>query len=94
MYFHLVPQVMLPSMSASQAPTPVTIPAFPTCLALLAAAACSGIETASAACRSCRTGANAGFSTILFKLLWPEATVVMLEPDPSNFAILTRNTAT
>ncbi|KAI7839152.1 hypothetical protein COHA_007155 [Chlorella ohadii] len=39
-------------------------------------------------------GANAGFSTILFKLLWPEATVVMLEPDPSNFAILSRNVAT
>jgi len=42
----------------------------------------------------CSAGANAGFSTILFKLLWPEATVVMLEPDPSNFAILSRNVAT
>lgn len=37
-------------------------------------------------------GGNAGFSTSLFKLLWPEATVVTLEPDPSNFAALKRNT--
>jgi predicted O-methyltransferase YrrM len=38
-------------------------------------------------------GANAGFSTLLFKLLWPDATVVSLEPDPSNFDMLKRNTA-
>lgn len=45
-------------------------------------------------CPAHAAGANAGFSTILFKLLWPDATVVMLEPDPSNFAILSRNVAT
>lgn len=39
------------------------------------------------------TGANCGMSTLLFKLLWPEATVVSLEPDPSNFDMLQRNTA-
>lgn len=39
------------------------------------------------------TGGNAGFSSLLFKLLWPGATVVALEPDPSNFAVLRRNTA-
>ena len=38
-------------------------------------------------------GANAGFSTLLFKSLWPDATVVSLEPDPSNFDMLKRNTA-
>ncbi|KAI7846436.1 hypothetical protein COHA_000048 [Chlorella ohadii] len=38
-------------------------------------------------------GANAGYATALFKLLWPDATVVSLEPDPSNFAQLRRNTA-
>ncbi|KAL4855450.1 hypothetical protein ACK3TF_003986 [Chlorella vulgaris] len=37
-------------------------------------------------------GANAGFSTLLFKLLWPDAVVVSLEPDPSNFAMLQANT--
>ena len=36
-------------------------------------------------------GANVGFSTVLFKLLWPDATVVSLEPDASNFALLQRN---
>ncbi|KAL4857493.1 Glycosyltransferase family protein 64 protein C5 [Chlorella vulgaris] len=37
-------------------------------------------------------GANAGFSSMLFKLLWPNATVVSLEPDPTNFAMLKANT--
>lgn len=37
-------------------------------------------------------GANVGFATVLFKLLWPDATVVSLEPDPDNFAMLQRNT--
>lgn len=55
-------------------------------------ALCCSIEAHCLQC--CPAGANAGFSTILFKLLWPEATVVMLEPDPSNFAMLSRNTAT
>lgn len=36
-------------------------------------------------------GGNAGFSTMLFKLLWPEAMIVTLEPDASNFAMLKRN---
>jgi hypothetical protein len=40
----------------------------------------------------CVAGANAGFSSMLFKLLWPNATVVSLEPDPSNFAMLKANT--
>jgi FkbM family methyltransferase len=38
-------------------------------------------------------GANAGFTTTLFKLLWPAAVVVSLEPDPANFAALVRQTA-
>ena len=38
-------------------------------------------------------GANGGFSAALFKLLWPNATVVCLEPDASNYEALQRNTA-
>jgi FkbM family methyltransferase len=38
-------------------------------------------------------GANVGFSTSIFKVLWPEAIIVSVEPDPSNFAALQRNTA-
>lgn len=38
-------------------------------------------------------GANAGFSASLFKLLWPQAIVVCVEPDASNFEALQRNTA-
>lgn len=37
-------------------------------------------------------GANAGFSTSLFKLLWPDAIVVSVEPDPKNFQALQQNT--
>ncbi|EFN59141.1 hypothetical protein CHLNCDRAFT_137966 [Chlorella variabilis] len=37
-------------------------------------------------------GANAGFSTSLFKLLFPNATIVSLEPDAHNHAALMRNT--
>ncbi len=33
-------------------------------------------------------GANAGFSAVLFALLWPNATVVALEPDAGNYAAL------
>jgi hypothetical protein len=33
-------------------------------------------------------GANAGYSTLLFTLLWPNATIVALEPDPANFGQL------
>ncbi|KAL4548212.1 hypothetical protein Ndes2526B_g07402 [Nannochloris sp. 'desiccata'] len=38
-------------------------------------------------------GANAGFSTSLFKLLWPDAVVVSVEPNPNNFEALKKNTA-
>jgi FkbM family methyltransferase len=37
-------------------------------------------------------GANAGFSAVYFKLVWPEAAIVAVEPDPENFALLERNT--
>lgn len=40
-----------------------------------------------------RLGANAGFSTTLFKLLWPDATIVSVEPNPKNFETLKKNTA-
>jgi FkbM family methyltransferase len=38
-------------------------------------------------------GANAGFSAVLFKLAWPGATVVALEPDSGNFEALERQVA-
>ncbi|KAL4525663.1 hypothetical protein Ndes2526B_g09396 [Nannochloris sp. 'desiccata'] len=38
-------------------------------------------------------GANAGFSTSLFKLLWPDAIIVSVEPNPKNFETLKKNTA-
>ena len=38
-------------------------------------------------------GANVGFSTLLFKLLWPDAVVVSVEPNHDNFEILRKNTA-
>ena len=38
-------------------------------------------------------GANSGFSTVLFKLLWPNASIVAVEPDAKNFEALMRNTA-
>lgn len=59
--------------------------------AAAACPACVGITALPLVARP--AGANAGYSTVLFKLLWPEATVVMLEPDSSNFAMLRRNTA-
>lgn len=37
-------------------------------------------------------GANAGFSSVLFKLLWPEAVVVSVEPEKGNFRVLKKNT--
>jgi len=37
-------------------------------------------------------GANAGFSSVLFKLMWPESVIVSVEPDPRNFELLQRNT--
>lgn len=38
-------------------------------------------------------GANAGFASSMFKLMWPDATVVSVEPNPKNFEALKRNTA-
>lgn len=40
------------------------------------------------------TGANVGISCNLFKMLWPDSTVVSLEPDSGNFGGLKRNTQT
>jgi FkbM family methyltransferase len=37
-------------------------------------------------------GANIGLSTLYFKHIFPEAKVVALEPDPSNFHMLQLNT--
>lgn len=37
-------------------------------------------------------GANVGLASVLFKLLWPDAVVVALEPDADNFAMLQANT--
>lgn len=38
-------------------------------------------------------GANAGFATMLFKLLWPESVVLALEPGDENFKVLEMNSA-
>ncbi len=38
-------------------------------------------------------GANAGFSSVLFALLWPDAVIVALEPDASNYAALVAQVA-
>ncbi len=38
-------------------------------------------------------GANAGFSTVLLALMFPNAHVLALEPAASNFALLVKNTA-
>ena len=37
-------------------------------------------------------GANVGYASVLFAERWPEATIVALEPDSSNFDLLLRNT--
>jgi FkbM family methyltransferase len=37
-------------------------------------------------------GANVGYSSILFALAWPDARVIALEPDESNFLSLVNNT--
>lgn len=37
-------------------------------------------------------GANAGYATIFFAQKFPKAQVIAVEPDPDNFAALTRNT--
>jgi FkbM family methyltransferase len=38
-------------------------------------------------------GANVGYASVWFANAWPEATVVAVEPDADNFALLERNTA-
>lgn len=38
-------------------------------------------------------GANAGFSTIYFANRYPRAKIVAVEPEPSNYGLLVRNTA-
>ena len=37
-------------------------------------------------------GANIGLATIFFKNKFPEATIIAVEPEPSNFALLKKNT--
>ncbi len=37
-------------------------------------------------------GANIGLSTIYFKYKYPHAVIIAVEPDPSNFELLVRNT--
>jgi FkbM family methyltransferase len=37
-------------------------------------------------------GANVGYASVLFAERWPEAEIVALEPDASNFELLVRNT--
>ena len=36
-------------------------------------------------------GANCGIASRIAARLWPNATIVSLEPDPDNFAILSKN---
>lgn len=36
-------------------------------------------------------GANVGMSAVYFSTRYPEATIVALEPEPSNFEVLTKN---
>lgn len=38
-------------------------------------------------------GANVGFASVRFAQLYPQATIVAVEPDAANFAILLRNVA-
>jgi FkbM family methyltransferase len=38
-------------------------------------------------------GAHAGLTTVFFALRYPRATIVALEPEPSNFELLRANTA-
>ncbi len=38
-------------------------------------------------------GAHIGMASILFALRYPTARIIAVEPEPSNFAALTRNTA-
>ncbi|MGZ8917067.1 MAG: FkbM family methyltransferase [Methylobacter sp.] len=36
-------------------------------------------------------GANVGYSVLFFKMLYPAATVIAIEPDPCNFEMLRKN---
>lgn len=36
-------------------------------------------------------GANVGYSVLFFNKLYPNATIIALEPDPSNFEVLKKN---
>lgn len=36
-------------------------------------------------------GANTGYSSIYFSLLWPDARIVAVEPDPDNYKLLEKN---
>jgi FkbM family methyltransferase len=36
-------------------------------------------------------GANIGLTTVLLKTIFPDASIVAIEPDPSNFAVLKKN---
>jgi FkbM family methyltransferase len=38
-------------------------------------------------------GANVGYSVLFFKRRYPDATIIALEPDPTNFAVLQENCA-
>jgi FkbM family methyltransferase len=38
-------------------------------------------------------GANVGLTTVFFRLMYPEAFIVAVEPEASNFAMLERNTS-
>ena len=38
-------------------------------------------------------GANIGLSAVYFKLKYPKATIIAVEPEPSNFKILVQNAA-
>jgi FkbM family methyltransferase len=37
-------------------------------------------------------GANTGFSSVYFKIIFPEAIVISIEPEPANYEMLQRNT--
>jgi FkbM family methyltransferase len=38
-------------------------------------------------------GANTGLASVYFKNVYPDATIIAVEPDPKNFEILLKNTA-
>jgi len=36
-------------------------------------------------------GANTGYSSVYFSMVWPEARIVAIEPDPDNYKLLEKN---